>query len=625
MSERGIATLAIVAVVLVVVVAVGVGYFFIARQPGPSGGDNQPNGWSGGIMYEVYPETDQAPVLEFLWGPPELQPSQITRITPYGCWEGPPEARYEPAVEMQFYTTTSHDPVYTVAKGTVVSIDRSKKTFSIRYGRNYGVTYHHVVDILDNVTVGVKVEAGTLVGYTENFQDEGWWEIELDVKRDNICRTLPPFGYFSAESQTKLQSYLDASPTWNVSGSPRTWTVTTGEDCWTKYFDAPEWWSSLYDRLGYMIENFETDQDFLAANNLTWDLEYGIRPLVAGPDPETDGITYTLPEGASPLRLSLPASVEDIFYNNKTGIGGFGLHAGGHKEGLDHVWIELKVGTPVRSWADGTVTDIELSGDIEAGEYHITIDYGQNLIGIHMEIENALVNVGDLVSRGQVIGYGMSYDPEQSSGEISLVDLGRTDGVKYGEHGVYVSPFDYLENSEKRELVAAYKEHVLEPFENGQSENISIMFKPYQPYLTNQLFLHRTNIGKLSGEWYLATKWEVGYPNDLLTFIEADNPYYQGNVVLSEDDETGGGDPWNINGTFEVDYENGRIKMTNRYGPIYYGIFEIDDSGDRAKLKIEYQEESYPTHFTDNALNYIERTNLSRREDAVQLGVRDSL
>jgi len=54
---------------------------------------------------------------------------------------------------------------------------------------------------------------------------------------------------------------------------------------------------------------------------------------IAEPDPATDNITYTLPMGASPLRLSLPASIDNIFYSKKTGVGGFGLHAGGHFEG----------------------------------------------------------------------------------------------------------------------------------------------------------------------------------------------------------------------------------------------------------------------------------------------------
>jgi murein DD-endopeptidase MepM/ murein hydrolase activator NlpD len=190
----------------------------------------------------------------------------------------------------------------------------------------------------------------------------------------------------------------------------------------------------------------------------------------ARPDPEFDNFTWTLPTGASPLRLSLPAEIEDIFYSEKTGVGGFGLHAGGHIEGLDHVWIELKPGTPVRSWADGVVEDVRLSGMVDQGEYHITINYGQNLIGIHMEIETPYVKKGDRVKRGQEVGLGMSFDPEQSSAELALADLGRTDGVKYyGGKGVFVSPYDYLEDSEKKKLVEAYQKYVIEPYQKEAS------------------------------------------------------------------------------------------------------------------------------------------------------------
>ncbi len=56
----------------------------------------------------------------------------------------------------------------------------------------------------------------------------------------------------------------------------------------------------------------------------------------------------------------------------------------------------------------------------------------------------------------------------------------------------------------------------------------------------------------------------------------------------------------------------------------YYGIFEIDDSSKRAKLKIEYQKGSFPTSFSDKALEYIQRINLGRRVDAYQLGVSKS-
>lgn len=350
----------------------------------------------------------------------------------------------------------------------------------------------------------------------------------------------------------------------------------------------------------------------------------------ARPDPETDNITWTLPTGASPLRLSLPADIDDIFYSEKTGVGGFGLHAGGHPEGLDHVWIELRRGVAARSWADGVVTDIQLSGDIEEGEYHITIDYGENLVGIHMEIETPYVKVGDRIKRGQEVGMGMSYDPEVSSAELSLIDFGRTDGVKYDPRrgGVYVSPYDYLEDSEKKKLVDAYKKYVLDPYENtGQTEGLFNMFEPYQPYLTNRLFLHEGREGRLSGEWYFTGKWEPAYPNDIITFIEAEEPYYETNIVLAQDDEDDGKVPdYDIRrGTFEADYESGRLKITEEHGRVYYGIFEIDESENRAKLKIEYQEGSYPTAFSSKALTYIERADVPRREDALKLGMRDSL
>lgn len=348
----------------------------------------------------------------------------------------------------------------------------------------------------------------------------------------------------------------------------------------------------------------------------------------AGPDPEFDNFTWTLPTGASPLRLSLPAEIEDIFYSEKTGVGGFGLHAGGHIEGLDHVWIELKPGTPVRSWADGVVEDVRLSGMVDQREYHITINYGQNLIGIHMEIETPYVKKGDQVNRGQEVGLGMSFDSEQSSAEFAFIDLGRTDGVKYyGGKGVFVSPYDYLDDSEKKKLVAAYKKYVIEPYQrNGSREGVFSMFEPYQPYLTNKLFLHQGNEGRLSGTWYLfSSKWYQNYPNDILTFIEADNPYYKGNVVLASDDRDEGSlTDWSLKGTFEVNYEEGRVTLVHYDGTTYFGIFEIDESEGRAKLKIEYQKGSYPAGFSSKAITYIERSNLSRRNDGYLLGVRDS-
>jgi hypothetical protein len=213
---------------------------------------------------------------------------------------------------------------------------------------------------------------------------------------------------------------------------------------------------------------------------------------------------------------------------------------------------------------------------------------------------------------------------------MSLIDYGRTDGVIYDHRrgGVYVSPYDYLKDSEKRKLVDAYKKYVLEPYERtGNTHGIFNMFQPYQPYLTNRLLLHEGREGKLSGAWYYTGKWSPDYPNDILTFIEAEQPYYQTNIVLGRDDTDEGGarsDHKIRRGKLEVDYEKGKLKITKEDGTVYYGIFEIDESEERAKLKIEYQEGDYPEAFSSNALTYIERSNVGRREDAVNLGMRDT-
>jgi len=224
------------------------------------------------MLYDVYPDTDDAPVLELFWGPPELQLDQIDRVTPYGVWEGPPGV-WEPAVEIQFYTkNTSHDPVYAACEGTLVFISEEWNSLYVRYGRNYGIIYHHIVDFSNTLELGMKIERETLLGYTETKNNLGWWEIELDVKRGDIFRTVPTFDYFSKESQGKLMAILNASWWDESSGSTKSWTVTDG-DTWTVYLDEPEWWAAP-DHLGYIeTEESETIEDFVEAHNISWILE----------------------------------------------------------------------------------------------------------------------------------------------------------------------------------------------------------------------------------------------------------------------------------------------------------------------------------------------------------------
>ena len=129
--------------------------------------------------------------------------------------------------------------------------------------------------------------------------------------------------------------------------------------------------------------------------------------------------------------------------------------------------------------------------------------------------------------------------------------------------------------------------------------------------------------GKLQGEWYLISQnWTSGYPNDMITIIEADNHYFTGAMILGMDDESMGGvDNWNFESELVIDYYIGRIQWRDWTGQKQYGIFQIDESEERARLTIQYQTGSYPTGFTEEALTYIERSYVPRRMDGVNLGV----
>jgi hypothetical protein len=238
-----------------------------------------------------------------------------------------------------------------------------------------------------------------------------------------------------------------------------------------------------------------------------------------------------------------------------------------------------------------------------------------------MEIETPLVEVGDYVERGEPVGYGMSFFEGIQSAEFSLMDYGRTDGIYSGGDGVYISPFDYLMESERIALAQAYIDNVIEPYMN--TGRVNGMFDPAQPYFTNNLLIHWGHMGKLNGEWYLISQnWTTGYPNDMITIIEADNQYITGAKILGMDDESMGDvDGWNFDSELVIDYDAGRIQWRDWTGQKQYGIFQIDESGERAKLTLQYQTGSYPTEFTEEALTYIERSYVSRRMDGVSLGV----
>lgn len=337
----------------------------------------------------------------------------------------------------------------------------------------------------------------------------------------------------------------------------------------------------------------------------------------AAPDPASEGITWILPDCASPLRVSFPYTMDELFANDNTGLVGYGVHAGEHIEGLNHEWIHIKYGTPIRSWADGEVERIDSVQGGESGEVSILINYGQGLFGAHTEVTRSLVKKGDKVKAGQEIAVGWGKDGQITSAEYFLIDENRDDGTVDFSLFSTVSPYDYLREPDKSILIAAYKKNVLDKYiatKNSQQ----LTFYPYQPYLTNELFFHTGKAGKLSGEWYAADQNKDGDWKDVLTFIEADNPYYTGNLVFSRNNISGS--PYSgPQGDFEVDYVKNQIKIVpgdwsaraggSNNAPTLFGIFEIDESGTRPTLKLEYREGSYPTAFTSGAKNYILRDN----------------
>ncbi|MEK7083538.1 MAG: M23 family metallopeptidase [Patescibacteria group bacterium] len=331
-----------------------------------------------------------------------------------------------------------------------------------------------------------------------------------------------------------------------------------------------------------------------------------------------DVMTQPIPVGASKTRLtSFPAPLDKIFIT-----GPYGAHRGGHVEGLDHEWIEIADDTPIVSWARGKVTNVFLNNPNKPEDWRIYVDYGDGLSGEHMDVKTPLVKTGDEVEAGQSIAYGLPVQwlNGYHSGEFNLVDQYRKDGVQYRD-GVTVSPYDYLREDLKTELIAAYTKQFIEPF--VQRNEFFMGFAPWEPYLTNPLIFHKQYKGTIIGEWYLKSKkWAVDEAPDMLIFLRGITKYYDKQRLVAGEDASAAGATFD--GTWVADYEAKKMQIVTERG-IYYGIFELNESEPRATLKIQYQTGSYPTVFSDQANIYIERSVVQRRQDGYDLGVLNSL
>lgn len=143
------------------------------------------------------------------------------------------------------------------------------------------------------------------------------------------------------------------------------------------------------------------------------------------------------------------------------------------------------------------------------------------------------------------------------------------------------------------------------------------VFNPYEPKLTNPIFLHPGNEGTPVGVWLsLDRKWEEDGVPDMVTILKVDNEFHTGYRFIFYDgwiyasQETG---------SCEVDSEAGEIifRIAEPSSKTYYGIFEVIE-GDRATLKLEYRQGSSPSVFSDDALNFVIRSQRMPRDEVAE-------
>ncbi len=334
-----------------------------------------------------------------------------------------------------------------------------------------------------------------------------------------------------------------------------------------------------------------------------------------------------VPSWGSPVRLSLMLPIDTIVSNQ---LGAYGSHQGAHTEGLDHVWIQstnfIQTGasSTLLNMAPGTVTRIDSNG-VGLG-YSVTVDYGQGLIGKHMQVIVPAVKVGDTLKLGDAVGTGAGI-----TGEYTLQDQNRCDGELSQVGGYsYVSPFDYLKPDVQAALVAKFQSEVALPYFNvGRTAPTAF---PWEPYLTNPMLFHSQHLGTITGEWMLANKgWnpEDSVYWDKFTVMDVTNTYghFQQYVGANGSNPSLPGGPTVCSaGAWSLPDNSGKILFQDRFGGSpCYGIYKVEENqngpaGSTSKLTLEWSTQTYPAAFTANAAVYYARLPVYASLNATLLG-----
>ncbi len=235
-------------------------------------------------------------------------------------------------------------------------------------------------------------------------------------------------------------------------------------------------------------------------------------------------------------------------------------------------------------------------------------------------LDTLLVEVGDHVEQGQPIAYPMKfYTWKETYGfDWWLWDMARSDGVwadQEEQRGCRVPPYEYLEPSVKEAVEQAYRENMYDVYK--YEGRVVGNFNPYEPYLVNEIFLHRGNEGTPIGVWIsLERRWDLDGVPDMVTIMYVDNEFYKGYRFIFLD---GWGSPTTTSGYCEVNLEAGEITFHVDWpeqlkGAVYYGIFEVIEDG-RSQLRLEYRQGSRPASFSDQALTFVVRSQLEPRRE----------
>lgn len=251
--------LILIFVIVVIAFIVLAGLYVGAKQEKGDKGNNTPNSNNAQasselkLKYDIYPKTSDAPVLHLYWGPQKstvIDSKSLIEIEKFGVFEDVPipncESTKDPGAEWAIHFKPGSIPVHTYASGTITNIqdEGASKEVVIRYGSKYAVKYLHVTNVPSSLKTGDKIEAGTLVGYTQLIDGNPkyeFWELEIDKILDgNIARTDFPLNYFDAESRASFESLRASSglSSWFVDESSK----SAG---WLAYVGKPEAWADM--------------------------------------------------------------------------------------------------------------------------------------------------------------------------------------------------------------------------------------------------------------------------------------------------------------------------------------------------------------------------------------------